>query len=274
MTPPILTGTGLDRSYRIRDTTGRRREVTALRGVDVSLASGASLAVVGESGSGKSTLARLLVGLEAPDRGSVELAGRDLHCTRGRDRRELQRRIQMIFQDPYRSLNPRMTVRSALRFVWRSGDESAGFDEDCERMMGLVRLPLDYLTRRPGSLSGGERQRVSIARALMSRPDVVVADEAVSALDRSVQADVLNLIADLRSRLGLTLLYITHDVHTVSAVCDDVIVLHHGIVVEHGSTSSVLSNPQDDYTRALVDAAPTVVTALEERGLLTDRAAS
>lgn len=132
-------------------------------------------------------------------------------------------------------------------------------------MMRLVRLPESYLDRRPHGLSGGERQRVNIARALIARPDVVVADEAVSALDRSVQADVLNLLADLRAELGLTLVYITHDLHTVSAVCEEVIVLHRGTVVERGPSGDVLAAPQHDYTKALVDAAPQVERALAAR---------
>lgn len=256
------------RTYRKKDGHGSTREVHALKGVDLYIPRGGSLAIVGESGSGKSTLARLLVGMEKPDSGTVYLAGHDFHAASGSARRQLQRRVQMIFQDPYRSLNPRMSVRSALNFAYKaSGRPSSGFAAECERLFGLVRLPMDYLYRRPTGLSGGERQRVSIARALMVNPEILVADEAVSALDRSVQADVLNLIADLRVELGLTLAYITHDLHTVQAVCDDVIVMHHGEVVERGRSREVLENPQDDYTKQLVEAAPTVDAALERRGL-------
>jgi ABC-type glutathione transport system ATPase component len=262
---PMLAASGVTKTYRGRDRSGRRVETRALAGVDLEVGLGGSLAVVGESGSGKSTLGRILVGLEAPDSGTVHVDGVDLHALRGAERRRLQGQVQMIFQDPYRSLNPRMTVRAALRFAHRAQHRRSEAEEECRRMMRLVRLPESYLDRRPHGLSGGERQRVNIARALIARPDVVVADEAVSALDRSVQADVLNLLADLRAELGLTLVYITHDLHTVSAVCEEVIVLHRGTVVERGPSGDVLAAPQHDYTKALVDAAPQVERALAAR---------
>jgi len=264
---PLLVAEGIERVYRTRDRAGRRHETPALRGVDMSVRAGGSLAIVGESGSGKSTLAKILVGLEAADAGTVKLGGVDLHAAHGAARRKLQHEIQMIFQDPYRSLNPRMTIRNALRFAFDPAAPRASFTAECERMLGLVRLPLAYLDRRPGSLSGGERQRVNIARALMAKPKVVVADEAVSALDRSVQSDVLNLIADLREEFNLTLVYITHDVNTVQAICENVIVLHKGLVVETGRSRDVMANPQEEYTRNLLEAAPTVERALELRGL-------
>ncbi|MCW2713091.1 MAG: peptide transporter ATP-binding protein [Frankiales bacterium] len=267
--PPILRAQGVHKTFRSRDRSGRRHETAALRGVDLEVPLGGSLAVVGESGSGKSTLARILVGLDAPDSGTVHLDGVDFPASTGATRRALQRQIQMIFQDPYRSLNPRMSVRSALRFAHHAEQPGADADEACRTMMQLVRLPESYLDRRPHSLSGGERQRVNIARALIARPNVVVADEAVSALDRSVQADILNLLADLRRELRLTLVYITHDVHTVSAVCEDVLVLHQGLVVERGRAATVMADPTADYTRALVAAAPTV-----DRPLVTVRPTS
>lgn len=262
---PVLTCDAVTKTYRTRDRSGRRVETRALAGVDLAVGLGGSLAVVGESGSGKSTLARVLVGLEAPDTGTVHVDGAELHKLRGAPRRRVQAQIQMIFQDPYRSLNPRMTVRAALRFAHRAQARRSDPEAECRRILRLVRLPEEYLDRRPHSLSGGERQRVNIARALIARPDVVVADEAVSALDRSVQADVLNLLADLRQELGLTLVYITHDLHTVSAVCEEVMVLHRGEVVERGPSADVLAAPSHAYTAALVEAAPTVERALAGR---------
>ncbi len=257
------------RTYRVRDRSGKVKHVEAVKGIDVSVPRGGSLAIVGESGSGKSTLARMLVGMERPDSGSVYIEGKDFYAASRGEYRRMLHSVQMIFQDPYRSLNPRMTVRGSLKFAYEaSGRPGSQFAAECERLLGLVRLPVEHLYRRPTALSGGERQRVSIARALMVNPEIIVADEAVSALDRSVQADVLNLIADLRAELGLTLLYITHDLHTVQAVCEDVIVLHHGEVVERGGSREVLKAPQDAYTRALVEAAPSVEIALDRRGLV------
>lgn len=259
---PVLRADGLHKTFRTRDRSGRRVETRALVDVGLEVALGGSVAVVGESGSGKSTLGRILVGLDAPDAGTVLVDGVDFHAAQGQQRRALQYQVQMIFQDPYRSLNPRMTVRAALRFSHRAQQRRSDPEAECRRIMGLVRLPESYLDRRPHSLSGGERQRVNIARALIARPNVIVADEAVSALDRSVQADVLNLLADLREELGLTLVYITHDLHTVAAVCEDVVVMHRGEVVERGRSVSVMAQPSAAYTRELVDAVPTVDRAL------------
>lgn len=236
-----------------------RGSVTALDGVSVDVRRGSCLAVVGESGSGKSTLARVLVGLERADAGEVVLAGEAVRPTRAR--RSLQRRarvVQMVFQDPNGSLNRRRTVGSAVEEVLRAHFDLTAAQRRArvEELFADVGLTAAHARSRPSELSGGQKQRVAIARALAAEPDVVVLDEAVSALDVSVQAQVLDLLARLREEKGLTYLFITHDLSVVRAVADDVIVMRHGQVVERGTVSDILDRPTDPYTRLLLACAP------------------
>ncbi len=236
-----------------------RGSVTALDGVSVDVRRGSCLAVVGESGSGKSTLARVLVGLERADAGEVVLAGEAVRPTRAR--RSLQRRarvVQMVFQDPNGSLNRRRTVGSAAEEVLHAHFDLTAAQRRArvEELFADVGLTAAHARSRPSELSGGQKQRVAIARALAAEPDVVVLDEAVSALDVSVQAQVLDLLARLREEKGLTYLFITHDLSVVRAVADDVIVMRHGQVVERGTVSDILDRPTDPYTRLLLACAP------------------
>jgi peptide/nickel transport system ATP-binding protein len=227
----------------------------AVDGVSLSLGRGETLGIVGESGCGKSTLGRALIGLEPLAEGQVRLDGAPVGPVMApADRRQ----AQMIFQDPYAALNPILTVEETLAEPIRVHALRAGplVAERVAELMALVGLPADLSRRRPASLSGGQAQRVGIARALSVEPELIVADECVSALDVSIQAQVLNLLMDLQTQLGLSLLFISHDLGVVRQVCDRVAVLYLGRVVEEGSTEAVFAHPRHPYTRTLIDAAP------------------
>ncbi|WP_340115954.1 ATP-binding cassette domain-containing protein [Pelagibius sp. 7325] len=232
----------------------------ALDDVSLTLAKGESLAVVGESGSGKSTLARSVLALEKPSAGRVIFLGRDVFALSMSELRALRRHAQMVFQDPYGSLDPRRKVG------WIVAEpldalEAVGRDERRARIAGAltsVGLRPGDADKFPHEFSGGQRQRIAIARALITRPDLIVADEAVSALDVSVQAQVLNLFMDLREQLGLSYLFISHDLAVVRQVADRVIVMRDGKIVEGGATEAVFRAPQHPYTRALLEAVPRI----------------
>ena len=227
----------------------------AVQDVSLSVRQGEIVGVVGESGSGKTSLARCVAGYRTATSGTVEIDGRVVTARRGTHDR---RRVQMVFQDPYASLNPRMTVRQTLREpVVVHGLRAAGqVEARVEELVDLVGLDRRYLDSRPRQLSGGQRQRASIARALALEPEVLVADEPVSALDVSVQATVLNLLADLRERLGMSILFISHDIAVVSHLCDRVVVMSQGRVVETGPVDEVFLRPEHPYTRQLLSAVP------------------
>jgi peptide/nickel transport system ATP-binding protein len=233
--------------------------LTALDDVSFTLQPGKTLGVVGESGSGKSTLARLVMALEAPSSGSVVFEGRDLHALGHDELRAARRHFQMVFQDPYSSLDPRMTVARTVAEPLEQLEHlpKAERRERAAAMLDAVGLnAATDLDKYPHEFSGGQRQRIAIARALVTQPKLIVADEPVSALDVSVQAQVLNLMQDLQERFGLTYLFISHDLAVVDLVCDELIVLQHGRVVERGLTDEVLYAPQQPYTRRLIDAVP------------------
>jgi oligopeptide transport system ATP-binding protein len=239
------------------------RLLRAVDGVDLEIERGEALALVGESGSGKSTLALALAGLRRVDRGEIRLAGRTLPARR---RHADQRRIQMVFQDPYSSLNPRLTVGGMLRELLRVHHvvpraEVARFSGD---LLTLVGLGADALAAYPRQFSGGQRQRVAIARALALRPDVLIADEPVSALDVSVQATILNLLRDLRGELGLSLLLISHNLAVVRHLCDRVAVMYLGRIIEVAPTEQLFSTPRHPYTRGLLAAIPRLDRAAGE----------
>lgn len=240
---------------------GRRgHEVTALDGVDLDIPPGLTTALVGESGCGKSTLGRLLLRLETPSAGRVEYEGRDLADYRANELRAFRRDAQIVFQDPFGSLNPRLTVGSMLREALSVHDIARG-SEAKERVAALLdRVGLDpaSASRYPHEFSGGQRQRVGIARALSVEPRFVVLDEPVSALDVSVQAQILNLLRDLQADLELTYLFISHDLAVVRNLADRIAVMHAGRIVERGETDRVLTDPGHEYTRALLAAVPHV----------------
>ncbi len=232
--------------------------VRALQGVRFTLRAGHSLGVVGESGSGKSTLARLVMALEAPTSGRVVLAGQDLNALDAAALRRARAGFQMVFQDPFGSLDPRQTVgRIVAEPLAAQGDvPAAERSERAGAMLDAVGLRASDAAKYPHEFSGGQRQRIAIARALVTHPRLIVADEPVSALDVSVQAQVLNLMQDLQDRLGVTYLFISHDLAVVDLVCDEVLVLYQGRVVEQGTPDTLFTAAAHPYTRALMDAVP------------------
>lgn len=260
----LLKVTALQRTYQLPRASLWRpaAQLHALRGVSFALQAGRSLGVVGESGSGKSTLARLVMALDRPTAGSVELMGQDLHRLGSQQLRAARRHFQMVFQDPYASLDPRMRVeRIVAEPLAHLGPPDAPAGREAVR--ALVQATLEQvglrardLDKYPHEFSGGQRQRIAIARALVTRPRLIVADEPVSALDVSVQAQVLNLMQDLQRELGLSYLFISHDLAVVQHLCDEVIVLHQGEIVERGAPHKLFHAPEHPYTQALVRAVP------------------
>jgi oligopeptide/dipeptide ABC transporter ATP-binding protein len=245
--------------------TPGRGEVHALDGVTVRVAKGRVLGVVGESGCGKSTLARLMTRLEKPDAGSVTVLGRRLDTAAGRALRELRRTIQLVFQDPYASLDPRQRVGDALAEVLRVHRLPGGRSAVAELLETVGLLPATA-GRYPHQLSGGQRQRIGIARALAVRPDVLVLDEPVSALDVSVRAEIINLLDRLRRELSLTFVFISHDLAMVRHLADDIAVMYLGQIVEYGPWATVSDTPKHPYTRALQAAVPIADPALPAAG--------
>lgn len=252
--PPVLAASGLTRTFRLRGGGG---EVQALRGVDLSVGEGASVGLVGESGSGKSTLARMVAGLLRPTAGSLRLLGTEMADASERRRRALSRDVQMIFQDPRASLNPRLPIHRTVAEPLRTHGLPAGRAE-VVRLLDRVGLPSRVAELYPHQLSGGQCQRVGIARAIAAGPRLIVADEPVSALDVSVQAQILNLLTDLREELGTAFLFISHDLGVVRFFCSQVAVLYLGQVMEAGPTETVFAAPRHPYTQALESAAPSV----------------
>lgn len=239
----------------------RRRYVEAVRGISFSLTEGATLGIVGESGSGKSTLARLLVALEAPRAGAVLFRGEQLSGRPDRAIRHLRPQIQMVFQDPFGSLDPRMPIGESIAEPLLVAEPQLSPAERMARvatMMDRVGLPAAMITRYPHQFSGGQRQRIAIARGLITRPALLVADEPVSALDVSIQAQILNLLFDLRLELGLTLVVISHDLAVIRYLCDDVIVMQQGRAVEQAPAATLFGSPKAEYTRRLLAAMPSL----------------
>jgi ABC-type glutathione transport system ATPase component len=260
MSPPLLQVDNLARDYALpRDKLfGPPPKVHALKGVSFTIEAGRSLGIVGESGSGKSTLARLVMALDTPTAGHVRLLGRDLHALPREELRHARRDIQMVFQDPYGSLDPRQTIeRIVTEPLAAQGDTARGEQHQrAAAVLESVGLRTNDLRKYPHEFSGGQRQRVAIARALITRPRLIVADEPVSALDVSVQAQVLNLMQDLQAQFGITYMLISHDLAVVHHLCDDVAVLWQGRIVEQGPPERLFRSAEHPYTRALVEAVP------------------
>ncbi len=259
MTTPLLQVENLARTYTMpREKFAEAPpQVKALNGVSFTIEAGRSLGIVGESGSGKSTLARLVMALDTPTTGSVKLLGRDLHDLPREELRQARRDIQMVFQDPYGSLDPRQTIeRIVAEPLAAQGATRAEQRDRATDAMASVGLRANDLRKYPHEFSGGQRQRIAIARALITRPRLIVADEPVSALDVSVQAQVLNLMQDLQAQFGITYMLISHDLAVVQHLCDDVAVLWQGRIVEQGPPERLFSAAEHPYTRALLDAVP------------------
>ncbi|GKX36099.1 MAG: peptide ABC transporter ATP-binding protein [Rhizobiaceae bacterium MnEN-MB40S] len=232
--------------------------VHALRGVSIEVQRGETLGIVGESGCGKSTLARMLVGLDQPTGGAITFDGQDISAMARADGRQLARKIQYVFQDPLASLNPRKTIRAILEapLVHLLGMDKPARQARLEELMQAVNLAPEFLERYPHEFSGGQAQRIGIARALAADPELIVLDEPVSALDVSVQAQVLNILDDLKQRFNLTYLFISHDLSVVESVSDRVAVLYFGKLAEVGPARSVFSAPRHPYTHLLLESAP------------------
>ena len=250
-----------------RVALGSDDEGWTLRGISLEVQPGSTLGIVGESGSGKSTLVRVMCGLLHHQRGTVRFEGREISEFRGQGGNELRRKNQIVFQNPRRSLDPRMTIRRSVSEPIRALQGRKPDDDELVATLEKVGLGRHVLPRFPHQLSGGQLQRVGIARALSVDPTVLYADEPVSALDVSVQAQVLNVLMDLRDQLGLTLVMVSHDLGVVSRMCEDIIVMRHGKVVESGRTEAVLTRPESSYAAALLEAAR--VVSLEGEGKTT-----
>jgi len=254
---PVLIVDGLEKTYAERGFFKAKRTVHAVRDVSFTLRKKEIVGIVGESGSGKSTLARCIARLIDPSAGSVRLDGAEIATATKREFHPVRKRIQVVFQDPYRSLNARIRVGDSIVEGMRNfGVPEAEARARAVELLDIVGLGADTMERYPHQFSGGQRQRICIARALALRPDILIADEAVSALDVSVQAQVLELIEDIRTRTDTAVLFITHDLRVAAQICNSIVVMKFGQIVEAGQAADVLTRPQDEYTRQLLDAAP------------------
>jgi oligopeptide/dipeptide ABC transporter ATP-binding protein len=257
---PLVEATGLSRHYGLRGSAfAARRVMRAVDDVSLAVASGRNLGIVGESGSGKSTLARLIMALERPSAGTVRFKGEDLFALPAAALRRRRRDFQMVFQDPYGSLDPRQTVARIVAEpldVAMPGLARAERRAQIAASLGAVGLSADAADRYPHEFSGGQRQRIALARALVTAPSLIVADEPVSALDVSIQAQVLNLLMDLHEQRGVTYIFISHNLAVVELIADEVLVMYRGRVVERGPAKDIFDAPAHPYTRALVDAVP------------------
>lgn len=260
--PPLLQLQAVSKSYRLprRQLWQAPAFLHALQGVDLKVYSGRNLGIVGESGSGKSTLARLAMGLDTPSSGQVLWDGHDIHSLRSRALRDMRRNYQMVFQDPYGSLDPRMRIAAILAEPLQALSRSSRSEqrEVAEEALVEVGLHPSDLDKYPHEFSGGQRQRIAIARALITRPKLIVADEPVSALDVSIQAQVLNLMLDLQQRFGMTYLLISHDLAVVNHLCDEVTVMQQGKIVERGTPQQLFLYARHPYTQSLLNAVPQI----------------
>lgn len=258
---PLLVAEGVSKSFWGRAGLFKpRTENRALDDVSVTLREGEILGLVGESGCGKSTFAKVMIGLEQADAGRLELGGRRIFGPGARPLPPAERGIQMVFQDPYGSLNPRMNVRRILGEGLRIRGEhkAAEITAEVRRHLELVGLGPDALDKYPHQFSGGQRQRLCIARAIITQPRLLIADEAASALDVSVQMQILNLLLDLRDRMGLAIIFISHDMAVIEYLCDRIAVMYRGRIVEKGRSDDILDHPRHPYTARLIAARPRV----------------
>jgi dipeptide transport system ATP-binding protein len=259
MSETVLKADNLVRDYHVGGGLfGRSKVVHALKGVSLSVEKGKTLAIVGESGCGKSTLARIITMIDAPTSGELRIDGQKIDISHQPLTKELRRKVQIVFQNPYGSLNPRQKIGAVLEEPLLLNTDMAAAErrERALAMLQKVGLQPEHYNRYPHMFSGGQRQRIAIARALMVNPSLLVLDEPVSALDLSVQAQILNLLADLQDEFELTYVFISHDLSVVRYIADDVMVMYFGEVVERGSREAVFADPQHSYTRTLFAATP------------------
>lgn len=259
MSALALDARNIVRDYNVKGGMfGADKTVHALKGVSLTLEKGKTLAIVGESGCGKSTLARILTMIDAPTSGELFIDGEQIDIARHGVTSEMRRKVQIVFQNPYGSLNPRQKIGDVLgEPLLLNTDKSAAERRELSmEMLAKVGMAPEHYNRYPHMFSGGQRQRIAIARALMLNPSLLVLDEPVSALDLSVQAQILNLLADLQDEFGLTYVFVSHDLSVVKYIADEVMVMYFGEVVEYGSREKVFSSPQHDYTKTLFAATP------------------
>src|SRR3954471_18207270 len=266
MADAVLEARGLRKEYG---------EVVAVDGVDLTVPAGGSLAIVGESGSGKTTVAKMIVGLTAPTAGTIAACGHDrsLPARSARERRRRGSEVQIVFQDPYSSLDPRQTAEQAIGEVLKLHQRGTERATRVRELCDLVGLDDRQSRALPRALSGGQRQRIAIARALAAEPRLVILDESVAALDVSIQAQILNLLADVRERTGVSYVLISHDLAVVRQITDEAMVMHRGRVVERGPTAQVLDSPQDPYTQLLRASVPRPGWKAQRRRILDDTGA-
>lgn len=243
-----------------------KNKITAVNKVNLKLMPGKTIGIVGESGCGKSTTANIMCGLQQVTSGKVLFKGQDVTHRTAKERMDIGRVVSVVFQDPATALNARMSVVDQLidpLVVHEIGNKEER-NKRAKELIRMVGLPSSVLGALPGQLSGGQRQRVAIARALSLNPDAIIADEPTSALDVSVRAQILNLLSDLKKRLNLSMVFISHDIQTIRYISDEVVVMNHGTIVERGETHQVINNPQNDYTKILMGAAPSLLHPTEE----------
>jgi dipeptide transport system ATP-binding protein len=272
----VVEGKAIIQDYRIPGGMfARARTVRALKGVDFKVEKGKTLAIVGESGSGKSTLARVIALIDAPTSGELRIEGKPVDIRARRPGPEMRSKVQMVFQNPYGSLNPRQKIGDVLMepLVINTDIPAPERRARAEAMLAKVGLQPEHFNRYPHMFSGGQRQRIAIARALMLNPSLLVLDEPVSALDLSVQAQVLNLLADLQDEFGLTYVFVSHDLSVVRYIADEVMVISKGEAVEQGPREAVFANPTHPYTRQLFAATP-VTTVASIRARVAQRSMS
>lgn len=260
---PVATVENVHLTYQIGSFFGQKRTLDVLRGIDLTIARGETVGLVGESGCGKSTLARIVAGLTPATSGKINVLGHDMSNLKGREWREMRRQIQLVFQDPFGSLNPRRRVGAIIGDPFRLHGVAAGEErrEKVRQLMETVGLNPEHYNRFPAEFSGGQRQRIGIARALALNPALIICDEPVSALDVSIQAQVLNLLKELQQKLGLTYLFISHDLSVVRHICDRIAVMQGGKIVELAAAEQLFAHPQHSYTRTLLSASKTLSIA-------------
>ncbi len=264
MTAPLVIKQ-LCKTYVRRPFLGKRTQKTVLNGIDLTVPAGKVVGLVGESGCGKSTLCKVILGIEQETSGSVEINGQPTACLSAKQWRTLRRKMQVIYQDPYASLDPRFTVR---RLISEPLDihglclDKTARENYLRELLRAVQLDPAFLDRYPHAFSGGQRQRIAIARALALKPEILIADEPVSALDVSVQAQILNLLKDIQQTRRLSVLFVTHDFAVARFLCDEIAVMHQGKIIEHAPAEMLFTNPQQNYTKKLLAAVPSVTGAV------------
>ncbi|MFC6277205.1 ABC transporter ATP-binding protein [Psittacicella hinzii] len=256
--PVVLESENLSKDFKIRKGLFSSKTLQAVKNVNFTLRQGETLSIVGESGSGKSTLAKLMVGIENPTAGKIKFKGEEVNYKNRKQRRAMRKEIQVVFQNPHASLNPRKTIYKILEepLIYNTDLNAEQRRETIEKIMSLVELDKEHLNRYPHMFSGGQKQRIAIARGLILNPSVVVADEAVSALDVSVQAQILNLMLEIQKRYNTSFLFISHDLSVVRHISHRVLVMYHGDIVEYGTVEEIFNNPQHPYTKQLLAAIP------------------